>query len=70
VIKEGKKQYICMGTPTGSGKTTLATLIPTLPGWTLRCLGDDIAWLHMGEDGRLYAINPEAGFFDRVTGRK
>ncbi len=65
---EGKKFYICAAFPHGSGKRNLATLVPTLPGWKVRCVGDDIAWLHVGEDGRLYAINPQAGFFDRAQG--
>jgi len=43
-------------------------LVPTIPGWTVRCVGDDIAWMHLGEDGRLWAINPEAGFYDVATG--
>jgi len=42
--------------------------VPTMPGWTVRCVSDDIAWMSVGEDGRLYAINPETGFFDRVSG--
>eukprot|EP01119_Soliformovum_irregulare_P017313 TRINITY_DN511_c0_g1_i5.p1 TRINITY_DN511_c0_g1~~TRINITY_DN511_c0_g1_i5.p1 ORF type:complete len:1259 (-),score=444.21 TRINITY_DN511_c0_g1_i5:26-3550(-) len=64
---DGQKKYICGGFPTGCGKTTLASLVPTIPGWTVRCISDDIAWLHVGDDGKLYAINPTSGFFDRVT---
>jgi len=66
---EGKKYYICAVLPGGCGKTSLAMLVPSIPGWTLRCVGDDIAWLHVADDGKLYAINPEAGFFDIPTGR-
>jgi len=54
--------------PKGCGKTGLSMLVPTIPGWTVRCVGDDIAWMHLGEDGRLWAINPEAGFYDVATG--
>eukprot|EP01116_Phalansterium_solitarium_P023079 TRINITY_DN78_c0_g2_i2.p1 TRINITY_DN78_c0_g2~~TRINITY_DN78_c0_g2_i2.p1 ORF type:complete len:2396 (+),score=1061.53 TRINITY_DN78_c0_g2_i2:171-7358(+) len=65
---DGKKYNICANFPTGAGKTNLATMIPTIPGWTVRCISDDIAWLHIAEDGRLFAINPEYGFFDRALG--
>ena len=65
---EGKTQYICGGIPTGCGKSSLASVIPTIPGWTVRLISDDIAWMYVGEDGRLYAINPAYGFFDRVQG--
>jgi phosphoenolpyruvate carboxykinase (GTP) len=65
---QGKTHYICAAFPSACGKTNLAMMQPALPGWTLRCLGDDIAWLRVGKDGRLWAMNPETGFFGVAPG--
>ena len=65
---QGVKKYIAAAFPSACGKTNLAMMEPTIPGYKVECVGDDICWMRFDDEGRLRAINPEAGFFGVAPG--